>query len=118
MLISNESRDSQTADFCKEIINGGSFAGYLKSMPIEKSTFLLDMLEIVRIKDTNFRRLCKSEHITFPSFSKLAQYRNNIILENDLEYIHIASQTTIGIAISYSRIRHQSIYGFSKLFLL
>ena len=96
MLISNESRHRETADFCKEIINGGNFSGRSQSMPIDKSTFLLDMLEIGRLK----YKL---------STSTIAQYRNNIILQNELEYIHNSSHSTIGIAISYKRILHQSI---------
>ena len=54
MLISNESRDSQTADFCKEIINGGSFAGYLKSMPIENQLSFLTCLKLLGLKTQTF----------------------------------------------------------------
>ena len=54
MLISYESRDRQTADFCKEIIDGVSFAGYSKSMPIEKSTSYFACLKLVGLNTQTF----------------------------------------------------------------
>ena len=69
MLLANESRDVNTANVCKGIIATGTYANLSKTLPIDKSTFLLDILEIGKRKYTNFRRLCKSENITFPSYS-------------------------------------------------
>ena len=78
-------------------------------MPIDKSTFLLDILEIGKRKYTNFRRLCKSENITFPSYSRLAQYRNDVNLVNELTFVTNPMNVTIGIAISYRKILRQSL---------
>ena len=78
-LISNESRDNNTVDFCDQIISTGKFSNESKTMPLDKSTFLLDILEIGKRKYTNFRRVCKSENVNFPSYSKLAHYRNNTL---------------------------------------
>ena len=78
-------------------------------MPIDKSAFLLDLLEIGRRKYANFRRLCNSEQITFPSYSKLALYRHSITLTNELVFVHNEMNIAIGIAISYRNILHQSM---------
>ena len=80
-----------------------------KIMPLDKSTFLLDILEIGKRKYTNFRRLCKSENINFPSYWKLAQYRNATVLVNELAYVSNAMNVTVEIEISYKRILHQSL---------
>ena len=79
-FISNESKDVSTANFCKEIIAKGTFADNSKIMSIDKSTFLLDLLEIGKEKYTSFLLICKSEDIIFPSYSKLAEYRKDAVL--------------------------------------
>ena len=45
-LISNESRDTNTVNVCDQIISTGKFSNESKTMPLDKSTFLLDILEI------------------------------------------------------------------------
>ena len=45
-LISNDSKDVSTANLCKKIISKGAFADLSKKILIDKSTFLLDLLEI------------------------------------------------------------------------
>ena len=109
-LISNESKDLSTANFCKEIIAKGTFADNSKTMPIDKSTFLLDLLEIGEAKYTSFRLICKSEDIIFPSYSKLVEYRKDAVLVNELTYVNNVHDVTIGsqylIEISYSRVYH------------
>ena len=70
-LISNDSKDVSTANICKEIISKGAFADLSKKIPIDKSTFLLDLLVIGKKKYTSFRSICKSEHINFPSYYQL-----------------------------------------------
>ena len=113
-LISNYSKDVSTANLCKEIISEGAFADLSKKIPIDKSTFLLDLLEIGKKKYTSFRSICKSEQINFPSYSQLAECRNNAVLVNELEYIRNVQNFTIGIALSYRRILFQTL---SRLFL-
>ena len=109
MLIANVSKDANTSNVCKEIITKGTFANEMRSMPIDKSAFLLDLLEIGRRKYTNFRRLCKSEQITFPSYSKLALYSHNVTLTNEQVFVQNEMNIAIGIAISYRKILHQSL---------
>ena len=109
-LISNETKDVSTANFCKEIIAKGTFANNSKIMSIDKSTFLLDLLEIGKEKYTSFRLLCKSEDIIFPSYCKLAEYRKDAVLVNELTYVNNVHNVTIGISLftdkSYSRVYH------------
>ena len=112
-LISNESKDLSTANFCKEIIAKGTFADNLNIVPIDKSTFLLDLLEICKEKYTSFRLICKSEDILFPSYSKLAEYRKDAVLVNELTFVNNVHDVTIGIWISYRKILFQSV---SRLF--
>ena len=109
MLISNLSKDVNTSNVCKQIIAKGSFANEINSMPIDKSAFLLDLLEIGRRKYTNFKRLCKSENIIFPSYFKLAQYRHDVNLINELVFVHNEMNVAIGIAVSYKRILYHSL---------
>ena len=109
MLISNLSKYVNTSSVCKQIIAKGSFASEKNSMPIDKSAFLLDLLEIGRRKYTNFKRLCKSENIIFPSYSKLAQYRHNVNLTNELVFVHNEMNVAIGIAVPYKRYLQHSL---------
>ena len=82
-------------------------------MSIDKSTFLLDLLEIGKEKYTSFRLICKSEDIIFPSYSKLAEYRKDAVLVNELTYVNNVRNVTIGISLSYRKILFQSL---SRLF--
>ena len=108
-LISNESKDLSTSNFCKEIISKGTFADNSKIMSIDKSTFLNDLLEFCKQKYTSFRLICKSEDIIFPSYSKLAEYRKDAVLVNELTYVNHVHNATIGISLSYRRILFQSL---------
>ena len=65
-------------------------------------------------KYTSFRSICKSEQINFPSYSQLAECRNNAVLVNKLEYIRNDQNFTIDIALSYRKILFQTL---SRLFL-
>lgn len=78
-IIANEDQDRNTADSMKELVATGSFGCAFKHLPIDKSVFLLDFLEIGKRKYTNLRRLCKPEKIIFPAYNKLAEYRSIMI---------------------------------------
>ncbi|KAI6647665.1 hypothetical protein LOD99_8630 [Oopsacas minuta] len=45
-LISNEANDQRTANSCKDLPSNGTFACSVKRLPIDKSVFSLDFLEI------------------------------------------------------------------------
>ena len=59
-LISNQTHDQTTSNFCKEIISTGNFGHTGQQISIEKSTSLLDQLEIGKQKYTNLKRLLKT----------------------------------------------------------
>ena len=107
-LISNDKHDAKTACVCKEIISKGTYSP-TSIMPLEKSMFLLDLLEIGKRKYTDFRLLCKQEGLIFPQYAKLAEYRSDIVLSNELVYLQKAVSGNIGIAISYRSILRQTI---------
>ena len=70
---------------------------------------LLDLLENGKRKYTDFRLLCKQEGLIFPQYVKLAEYRSDIVLSNELVYLQKAVSGNIGIAISYRSILRQTI---------
>ena len=70
---------------------------------------MLELLEIGKRKYSSFRSICRSENIIFPSYSKLAEYRKDAVLVNELAYVHNDHNITIGIALSYRRILFQSL---------
>ena len=107
--MSNDSKDLSTANFCKEILSKGTFASQSMIMHINKSTFMLDFLEIGKRIYTAFRLICKSEDTLFLSYSKLTEYRKDVVLVNELIYVHNWHDATIGIVLSYQRILFQSL---------
>ena len=107
-LISNDNHDRSVAGVCKDIINNGTFSP-TSLMPLEKSVYLLDLLEIGKRKYTDFRLLCKSEGLMFPQYSKLADYRANIVLSNELSYLQKGQSENIGIKISYRSLLKQTL---------
>ena len=63
-LISNENHDRLVSTICASWIYGeGTFGRMPKKVSIEKSSFLLDLLEIGKRKYSALRHLCKSEDI-------------------------------------------------------
>ena len=70
-MISNDKYDAKTACVCKEIISKGTYSP-TSIMPLKKSVFLLDFLEIRKRKYTDIRLLCKQKGVIFPQYFKLA----------------------------------------------
>ena len=68
-------------------------------MPLEKFVFLLYLLEIGKRKYTDFRILCKQECLIFPENVKLAEYRSDIVLSNELVYLQLAVSGNARIVI-------------------
>ena len=101
-LISQELSDKKLPIVCKEIISTGTFSRPLQHMPIPKSVFLLNLLEIGKRKYTELRHLCKSENFIFPSYNTISEYRSNVIQSNEFQSIKNPRDETIGIGISYS----------------
>ena len=108
-LVSNLTHDRNTSSFCKEIISTGSFGTANKRIPIDKSTFLIDKLEIGKRKYLDLKRTLKSENVILPSYKDIAQYRSEITLNNEFQLILNDNQVTIGIRIPYRKILIQTL---------
>ena len=72
-LISNEDNDYDNASVCKNI-EEGTFGLKHNTLPLDKASYLLDMLEIGRLRYTVVRRLFLTENIQLPSYGKLSKH--------------------------------------------
>ena len=109
------SNDRKLSNVCSEILETGTFAQPLKQLPIEKSAFLLDSLEIGKRKYSNIRKLCKTEGIIFPTYKKVASFRSDISLSNRIKLIECDGQT-IGAGYSYFEIIKHTTERILKMF--
>ena len=108
-LVSNLTHDIKTSSFCKEIISTGKFGDANNILSIEKSTFLLDQLEIGKQKYTDLKRLLKANSFFLPPYKLVALHRAEITLANDLQYVSNSNQITIGIYASYRMMLKQTV---------
>ena len=99
-LISTIVHDRKVSKVCTEILQTGTFSNSYKQLPIDKSAFLLDILEIGKRKYSNIRKLCKPEGIIFPSYDHIAIFRSQIALTQKFKFIHKEGQN-IGVTHSY-----------------
>ena len=82
-LLANEVNNLKTAKVAKGIVSSGGFSGInLNYVPVDKALFLLDLLEIGRRKYTQLRQTLLPENIHFPSYSKVANLRNDLVSRN------------------------------------
>ena len=97
-LISNENHDTTVSNICKNLISRGTFGKNPKvSVSIEKSAFLIDLLEIGKRRYASLRNLCQSENVILHSYDKVSIYRNIIVLCVSISYQKIVHQTIIRI---------------------
>ena len=109
-LVSNEVCHKKVPIVCKEIIRSGTFSNPLSHMPLSKSIFLIDHLQIGKRKYNELRRLCKTENFVFPTYNDISEYRSQIVPINDLKLISTpVDEHSIGIAISYRVLLHNTI---------
>ena len=78
-LVSNEVCDKKVPIVCKEIIRSGTFSNPWSYMPLSKSIFLIDHLQIGKRKYNELRRLCKTENFVFPTYNDISEYRSQIV---------------------------------------
>ena len=78
-LVSNEVCDKKVPIVCKEIIRSGTFSNLLSHMPLSKSIFLIDHLQIGKRKYNELRRLCKTENFVFPTYNDISEYRSQFV---------------------------------------
>ena len=109
-LVSNDVYDKKIPIICKEIIRSGTFSNPLSQMPLSKSVFLLDHLQIGKRKYNELRRLCKTENFIFHTYNDISEYRSQVVLSNELKFISSSvDEDSIGIAISYKVLLHHTI---------
>ena len=94
---------------CQQLIENGTFGCFVKRLPLDKSLFLLDFLEIGKRKYTRQRKLCKPEDIIFSPYNKISDYRASIIHPSSFLEILNFSGVTVGVGISYSCILKQTV---------
>ena len=79
-LIANEEDKHPVAKVAKDIISC-SFSYHTNQLvPVDKTFFLLDLLEVGRRKYTQLRQTLMGDEIIFPSYSKVADLRSLVIL--------------------------------------
>ena len=86
-LVSNQFDARQVANVSKLIATfSGDFGKVVKKdVDVDKSLFLLDMLEIGKRKYTQLRQHLLSSYIQFPAYQKVVDRRNNIILRSSIK---------------------------------
>ena len=107
--MSNENHDQSISSFCKEDISSGTFGNTGQRLSIDKSTFLLDHLNIGKLKYIDLKRLLKEDNVLLPAYKDMALYRTEIILGNEIQYTLNSDQVTIGVNISYHIILKQTV---------
>ena len=105
-LISNQSDTRQVAKVSK-LIATDSFPGdfgkvFNKCVDVDKTLFLLDMLEIGKRKYTKLRQHLLSSNIEFPAYQKVAEYRNDIILRSSI-HLYPNPSAPIGVCVPYAK---------------
>ena len=108
-LISQEFSDKKLPVVCREIISTGSFSKPIQHLPISKSIFLLNLLEIGKRKYTDLRHVCKTENFIFPPYNIISEYRSKIVLSNDFKSIKNPRDEIIGIGIAYKVLLHHTV---------
>ena len=73
-----------------------------KDVDVDKSLFLLDMLEIGKRKYTKLRQHLLSSYIQFPAYQKVVNRRNNIILRSSIK-LYPSIIEPIGAYLSYAQ---------------
>ena len=99
-LISNDEKDYTVSNFCKEIVETGTFGSSSRELSQSSCSILLDFLSIGRRKYTEFRRFLKSENVILSSYNKLSLFRSQVNLLNKFKIVTKLNHP-IGITIPY-----------------
>ena len=98
-LCSQKERDFSSSKLCKEIITKGNYSTICSTLCCDKAAFLMDSLEIGKLKYIKLRRILLTEGFKLPGYNRLAIHRANICLISD---IHLVKRDyPIGVGISY-----------------
>ena len=100
-LIANEEDNRPVAKVAKDIVSC-SFSYHTNQLvPVDKALFLLDLLEVGRRKYTQLRQTLLGDDIIFPSYSKVADLRNLVILRPSIS-LYPDPVKPIGVYTPYS----------------
>ena len=108
-LIANEDKDTGTIEVCKEIVLKGFYRKHNAILFERNSSFLLDFLSIGKQKYRELRRFLKEEQVFISSYNKVAKFRQETCLVNELGYFDKGFGTPVGIYHSYRSIATQTI---------
>ena len=96
-LSSNEDLDFTIAKVCKEKINEGNYSQICLQLSLDESAFLIDSLEIGKPKYLELRRTLLSDNLNLPGYNRVAVYRAQVNLVDEVRLIH---EFPIGVGIS------------------
>ena len=100
-LLANEIDNRETSSLAKSMIYDGNFGkDVAKVVPVDKSLFIIDLLEIGRRKYTQLRQLLLPNGVNFPAFNKLVDFRDNVFLRSHIHTYPNPSKP-IGVCTSY-----------------
>ena len=109
-LIANEEKDYGTSDVCKDIVAKGTFLKQHSILSERNSSFLLDFLSIGKLRYRELRRFLKQDNVYISSYNRVAKYRQDLCLVNEMKYFQKHFETPIGIYIPYQLLVTQTIH--------
>ena len=83
MLCSQKEHGFTSSKVCKEIISKGNYSPICSTLPYDKAAYLMDFLEIGKLKYIELRRILLSEGLKLPGYNSLDIHRASICLVND-----------------------------------
>ena len=96
-LLANEVANREIASFDKTMVYDGNFGREVKCVPIDKSLFLIDLLEIGRRKYTHLRQFFLPNGVKLSAYNKVVDFRDTVISR---PCIYIPSNPT-GVCTTY-----------------
>ena len=108
-LIANEEKDYATINVCKEIVEKVTYLEHNSMLCERNSSFLLDFLSMGKVKYRELRRFLKGDNVYLSSYNKVAKFRQESCLVNEMQYFHRDFETPIGIYIPYRLLVAQTI---------
>ncbi|KAI6653963.1 hypothetical protein LOD99_3139 [Oopsacas minuta] len=105
-LLCNEEDNREVARVSKSIVQGkfsGQFgrASKSKELDVDKAIFLLDLLEIGKRKYTLLRQLLLSNEIHFPTYQRVADHRNNLVLRSMIQ-LYPNPTAPVGVCVCHT----------------
>ena len=108
-MIANEDKDTGTIQVSKEIVEKGTYRKDNTILLDRNSSFLLDFLSIGKQKYRELRRFLKEEQVFITSYNRVAKFRQETCLVNELRYFDKGFGTPVGIYHPYQSIATQTI---------